>query len=172
MAERVSARPTLEVHGIGGGFTGEGAKTVIPSRAVAKLSMRLVPDQDPDQIAQALENYLRQLCPETVRLELRVLGKARPVTIDYRAPAVQAAAQAYQSGFGHPPVYLRGGGSLPIVDEFIRTLSPPEKRLPVVMIGFGLPDDGTHAPNERFFVPNFYRGIDTVIHYLDLFAKT
>jgi len=172
LAERVSVRPTLEIHGIAGGFTGEGSKTVIPSKATAKVSMRLVPNQNPDEITELLETHLRALCPATVNLDVRVIGKATPVKINYKSPAVQAAAIAYERGFGAPPVYLRGGGSLPIVHTMIEELSQPGKgEIPVVMIGFGLPDDRTHAPNEKFHLPNFYNGIETVIHYLDLFAS-
>ncbi len=172
LAERVSVRPTLEVHGIAGGFTGEGMKTVIPTKATAKVSMRLVPDQTPDEIAESLEAYLRKLCPPTVQMDFRVLGKANPVKIDYKSPAVQAAATAYERGFGYPPVFLRGGGSLPIVQTMIEELSQPGRGdIPVVMIGFGLPDDRTHAPNEKFYLPNFYHGIETVIHYLELFKS-
>lgn len=171
LAERVSVRPTLEIHGIEGGFTGEGMKTVIPSRATAKLSMRLVPNQKPEQIAERLEAYLHHLCPPTVNLKVSVLGQAEPVCIDYKAPAVQAAATAYRRGFGHEPVFLRGGGSLPIVRAMIDELSRPGRGdIPVVMIGFGLPDDRTHAPDEKFHLPNFYHGIETVIHYLELFS--
>jgi len=172
LAERVSVRPTFEIHGIAGGFTGPGMKTVIPSKATAKISMRLVPDQDPDEVAAGLESFLRRTAPRTIRLELRVLGKAHPVKVDYKAPAVQAAAVAYERGFGHRPVYLRGGGSLPIVHDLIAALSPSDRDIPVVMIGFGLPDDCTHAPNERFSLPNFYAGIETVIHYLALLSNT
>jgi acetylornithine deacetylase/succinyl-diaminopimelate desuccinylase-like protein len=146
-------------------------KTVIPSKATAKVSMRLVPDQSPDEIAKTLEAYLQKQCPPTVELDFRILGKAEPVKIDYKSPAVQAAAKAYELGFGAPPVFLRGGGSLPIVRAMIDELSQPGKGdIPVVMIGFGLPDDRTHAPNEKFHLPNFYNGIETVIHYLELFA--
>jgi len=166
LAERVSVRPTLEVHGIAGGFTGEGSKTVIPVKATAKVSMRLVPNQSPEEVFESLKSCLESICPPTVKLDVRAIGKAYPVKIDYKSPEVQAAAVAYEKGFGHMPVYLRGGGSLPIVDEMIKVLN-----VPVVMIGFGLPDDRTHAPNEKFHIPNFYRGIDTVIHYLDLFSK-
>jgi len=170
LAERISVRPTLDIHGIAGGFTDEGMKTVIPSKATAKVSMRLVPDQAPDEIAESLETHLRKLCPPTVNMELRIIGKAEPVKIDYKSPAVRAVATAYERGFGAPPVYLRGGGSLPIVRAMIDELSQPGKGdIPVVMIGFGLPDDCTHAPNEKFHLPNFYNGIETVIHYLDLF---
>jgi acetylornithine deacetylase/succinyl-diaminopimelate desuccinylase-like protein len=171
LAERVSVRPTLEVHGIAGGFTGEGSKTVIPSKATAKASMRLVPNQNPDEILESLEKYLQSLCPPTVKLTVRVIGKAEPVKIDYKSPAVQAAAIAYENGFGHKPVFLRGGGSLPIVHEMMDTLSKQNAEIPVVMIGFGLPDDRTHSPNEKFHLPNFYHGIETVIQYLDLFSK-
>ncbi len=172
LAERISVRPTLEIHGIEGGFTGEGMKTVIPCRAAAKLSMRLVPNQKSEQIAERLEAYLRHLCPPTVKLEVHVLGQAEPVRIDYKAPAVQAAATAYRRGFGHEPVFLRGGGSLPIVRAMIDELSRPAcGDIPIVMIGFGLPDDRTHAPNEKFHLPNFYQGIETVIHYLNLFQN-
>lgn len=166
LAERVSVRPTLEIHGIAGGFTGEGQKTVIPAKATAKVSMRLVPTQNPDEIFESLATHLRTICPPTVKLDVRAIGKAHPVKIDYKNPAIQAAATAYEKGFGHKPVYLRGGGSLPIVKEMIDVIGAP-----VVMIGFGLPDDRTHAPNEKFFIPNFYKGIETVIHYLDLFSR-
>jgi acetylornithine deacetylase/succinyl-diaminopimelate desuccinylase-like protein len=172
LAERVSVRPTFEIHGIAGGFTGDGMKTVIPSKATAKVSMRLVPDQSPDEIAASLEAYLNKLCPPTVKLDFRILGQAEPVKIDYKSPAVQAAASAYQRGFNAPPVFLRGGGSLPIVHTMIDELSQPgQGNIPVVMIGFGLPDDRTHAPNEKFHLPNFYKGIETVIHYLNFFAN-
>lgn len=172
LAERVSIRPTLEVHGVAGGFTGEGSKTVIPTKATAKVSMRLVPDQNPDEIFQAMQTYLQSLCPATVKLALRSIGKAQPVKIDYTTTAVRAAAQAYENGFGYKPVYLRGGGSLPIVHQMMESLSKSDSTIPVVMIGFGLPDDRTHSPNEKFHIPNFYRGIETVIHYLSLFASS
>lgn len=171
LAERISVRPTLEIHGLAGGFSGEGMKTVIPSTATAKLSMRLVPDQNPEEVAGMLEGFLRSLCPPTVNMDFRIIGKAQPVKIDPAAPAVRAAAEAYEKGFGYKPFYLRGGGSLPIVHQMIACLSKPGNSLPVVMIGFGLPDDRTHAPNEKFHLQNFYHGIETVIHYLDLFSR-
>jgi acetylornithine deacetylase/succinyl-diaminopimelate desuccinylase-like protein len=171
IAERVSVRPTLEVHGIAGGFTGEGSKTVIPAKATAKVSTRLVPDQTPDDIATKLEAHLREHCPPTVEWELRILGRSMPVKVDYNASAVQAATNAFERTFGHAPVFLRGGGSLPIVHTLVEELSPPGGAdIPVVMAGFGLPDDRTHAPNEKFHLPNFYNGIEMVLHYLVLFA--
>lgn len=172
--ERISTRPTFEVHGIVGGFTGEGKKSVIPAKATAKISTRLVPHQEPGEIAKLLENYVKEVSPPTVKVEVRIMGEARPAKVDYTSQPVQLAAQAYEKGFGYKPVYLRGGGSLPIVREMIDRLSVVQDNIlrheiPVVMIGFGLPDDRTHAPNEKFHLPNFYHGIETVIHYLDLF---
>ena len=161
--ERSCARPTLDIHGLPGGFTAEGKKTVIPARAGVKLSMRLVPDQDPAEIAALFESYVRAIAPPTVNLELRTLGLARPVMVDFDGPAIHAAAEAYQRGMGHPPVYLRGGGSIPIEADFQDILG-----VPIVMIGFGLPDDNNHAPNEKYNLPCFYRGIDTLIHYFEL----
>ncbi len=161
--ERVCVRPTLEIHGLPGGFTGPGKKTVIPARASAKVSMRIVPEQDPDEIAHLFGAYLRSMAPPTVEVTIHTLGASRPAVIDHTAPAIQAMSQAFERGFGAPPVYLRGGGSLPIVADFQDTLGAP-----VVLIGFGMPDDNTHAPNEKFHLPNFYRGIETLIQYFSL----
>jgi acetylornithine deacetylase/succinyl-diaminopimelate desuccinylase-like protein len=170
--ERISVRPTFEVHGIVGGFTGEGKKSVIPASVKAKVSVRLVPNQGPDEVAELLKAYLDKISPPTVKVGLHITGKGRPVKVDYTSKPVQLAAQAYKSGFGYDTVFLRGGGSLPIVREMIDVLSQPGKgEIPVVMIGFGLPDDRTHAPNEKFHLPNFYNGIDTVIYYLELFGS-
>ena len=119
LAERVSVRPTLDIHGMAGGFTGEGSKTVIPAKATAKVSLRLVPHQHPGPVFEALTSYLKSLCPPTVKLDVRNIGQAVPVKVDYKHPAIQAAAIAYEKGFGHKPIYLRGGGSLPIVYDMI-----------------------------------------------------
>ena len=173
LAERISVRPTLDVHGIAGGFTGEGKKTVIPYVATAKVSMRLVPDQRPEEVFDLLRDHLEKLAPPTVQLQVRKIGQAYPVKVDIQSPAVQMAVEAYLRGFGAQPIFLRGGGSLPIVHDMISVLSPPGGApIPVVMIGFGLPDDCTHAPNEKFYLPNFYHGIETIIHYINLFAST
>jgi len=161
--ERASTRPTLDIHGVPGGFTAPGKKTVIPARAAAKVSMRLVPNQDPQEIAELFSRYLHSLAPTTVTVEVNTLGLAKPSMVDFRDPAIQAAAQAFQRGFGAQPLYMRMGGTLPIVTDFQDSLG-----VPVVMMGFGLPDDNLHAPNEKFHLPNFYRGIDTVIHYFSL----
>lgn len=167
LIERTSVRPTLDVHGIPGGFTAKGKKTVIPARVGAKVSMRLVPDQDPDEIQALFEQYVCSIAPPTVRLDFKCLGKALPAVIDYRHPAVQAAAEAYRRGFGAPPLYTRTGGSIAVVAEMMHWLGAP-----VIMAGLGLPDDQIHAPNERFYLPNFYRGIETMIHYYDILAGT
>ena len=166
LAERVSARPTFEIHGMPGGFIGEGKKTVIPARATAKISMRLVPDQDPQEIAALCKDFLLNLAPATVRVNVRTLGLARPAVIDYRAPAIQAAAQALEQVFGRGPVYRRGGGTLPIIPEFQDVL-----KAPVVMMGFGLPDDNAHAPNEKIHVPTLFRGVETLIRFFSLLAE-
>jgi acetylornithine deacetylase/succinyl-diaminopimelate desuccinylase-like protein len=170
LVERISVRPTFDIHGIRGGFTGEGGKTVIPSKAVAKFSMRLVPEQEPEEIVRLCEAYLRNVAPPTVTLDLRIIGLARPVVIDFHAPPVHAAALAYERGIGASPVYFRGGGSLPILRDMIDILGD-SGNLPIVLIGFGLPDDNAHAPNEKLHLPNFYKGIETVIHYLDIMGK-
>jgi acetylornithine deacetylase/succinyl-diaminopimelate desuccinylase-like protein len=144
-----------------GGFTDPGHKTVIPARAAAKLSMRLVPDQDPQEITGLFEQYVRSFLPPTVQLTIHRLGSALPAVVDVKAPAVRAMAHAFELGFGAAPYYFRGGGSLPIVRHLQDALAAP-----VVLIGFGLPDDNSHAPNERLHLPNWHRGIETLVHYL------
>ena len=165
--EWIRSRPTLDIHGIPGGFTGEGKKTVIPAWAAAKVSMRLVPDQDPDEIQLLFEKAMRSIAPPTVKLEFECLGKSRPAVVDHQLPVIQAAAEAYRRGFGVLPLYTRTGGSNSVVAEMIQHLDAP-----VLMAGLGLPDDHIHAPNERFYLPNFYRGIDTFIHYYDVLSNT
>jgi len=164
--ERLGARPTLELHGIRGGFVGEGQKTVIPARVVAKVSMRLVPDQDPKEIARLFEQRVHQLAPSTVEVEVRILSDADPAVIERDAPAMQAAVQAYRQGFGAEPVFLRSGGTLPVVAMLNKILG-----VPVIMMGFGLPDDNLHAPNEKLSLDNFYRGITTSIHFMQGLAS-
>jgi acetylornithine deacetylase/succinyl-diaminopimelate desuccinylase-like protein len=166
LVERRGVRPTLDIHGLPGGFTGPGKKTVIPARAWAKVSMRLVPDQDPEEIARLFEAHMHTLAPPTVEVKVRTLGTARPAYVDPQSPAVQAAARAYELAFGALPVYVRGGGTLPIVADFQDTLGAP-----VVLMGLGLPDDGAHAPNEKFYLPNLYRGVESLIHYYALLAE-
>ena len=161
--ERLWARPTLEVHGIRGGFIGEGAKTVIPARAVAKLSMRLVADQRPAEAVSQLEAALKNVCPRGVTAEFRTLHSAPPSLVPTGNRFISMAAIAMTEVFGNETVYTRSGGSIPIVALFNRHLG-----IPSVMMGFGLPDDNLHSPNEKLFLPNFYRGIDAVARYLEL----
>src|SRR5579871_2279320 len=161
--ERLWARPTFEVHGIRGGFTGEGAKTVIPARAVAKISTRLVADQDPKEAVEQLKKAIAAACPRGVTAELKVVHCAPPSLVNPDNRFIHAAADAMTEVFGKPTVYIRSGGSIPIVAAFEQSLG-----IPSVMMGFGLPDDNLHAPNEKLHLPNFYRGIEAVARYLDL----
>ncbi|MGA7241090.1 MAG: dipeptidase [Bryobacteraceae bacterium] len=161
--ERLWARPTLEVHGIRGGFTGEGAKTVIPARALAKISMRLVADQRTDEAAEQLREAVKAACPRGVTAELKVLHTGAPSLTNPDNRFIHAAAEAMKQIFGKETVYIRSGGSIPIVGVFDAYLG-----IPSVMMGFGLPDDNLHAPNEKFHLPNFYRGIDAVERFLEL----
>ena len=164
--ERIGARPTLDIHGIKGGFIGTGSKTVIPAEATAKVSMRLVPDQDHAEIVQLFIEYIQQLTPPTMEVSFTDLVGAAPAVVDLTAPALQAAAEAYQKTFGQAPQLKREGGTLPIVGMINTVLQAP-----VVLMGFGLPGDNVHSPNENFHLPNFYRGIDTVIHYYDILSQ-
>jgi acetylornithine deacetylase/succinyl-diaminopimelate desuccinylase-like protein len=165
VAERRGVRPTLDVHGIKGGFIGRGQKTVIPAAVSAKVSMRLVPDQDPAKITRQFIDYIHYLSPKTMEVSVEKLAASDSAVVDLTAPALEAAAQAYEHSFGRRPLYLREGGTLPVVALFSKTLNTP-----VAMMGFGLPDDGLHAPNEKHHLPNFYRGIQTAIHYFDIVA--
>jgi acetylornithine deacetylase/succinyl-diaminopimelate desuccinylase-like protein len=151
--ERLWARPTLEVHGIRGGFTGEGAKTVIPARALAKLSMRLVADQRPDEATAQLQKAVAAACPKGVTAEFKPIHSAPPSLVNPDNKFIQAAAEAMKQVFGKETVYIRSGGSIPIVAAFDASLG-----IPSVMMGFGLPDDNLHAPNEKMHLPNFFRG--------------
>lgn len=160
---RISARPTFEVHGVMGGYTGPGVKTVIPASAAAKISFRLAPDQQPEEICQQVQDFLRSIAPPTVQLSFKVLGMAAPATVDLDAPVVVAAEQAFRLGFGEPPLYVRGGGSLPILTALQRHIHPD-----ALLTGFGLPDDGEHSPNESFDLGQFSRGVDTMIYYFEL----
>ena len=162
--ERTWARPTLEVHGVPGGFTGAGAKTVIPARAAAKVSMRLVPDQRPDEIFKLYSDYVNSLAPKGIELKIKQFSMADPIVIKTDNRFVQAATEAMKEVFDKPTVYIRSGGSIPIVADFEKHL-----KIPSVMMGFGLPDDNLHAPNEKFHIPNFYRGIESLIRF---FQKT
>ena len=165
--ERTTLRPALTVNGIEGGYQGPGGKAVIPSSASAKLSFRLVPDQDPSEVERLFRAHISRVTPPAVAATVRTLSSARPAVVERGHPALRAARLAYRKGFGREPVFLRSGGTIPIVDVFQRIL-----RLPTVLMGFGLPDDHIHCPNEKFHLPNFYRGIETCIWFLYAAART
>jgi acetylornithine deacetylase/succinyl-diaminopimelate desuccinylase-like protein len=152
--ERTWARPTFEVNGLLSGFTGEGAKTVLPAVAMAKISMRLVPDQDPDRIAGLFEDYVRKMAPKTVELRITRMHGGKPWMASYDNAFIQAAGRAIERGFGRKPVFVREGGSIPVVSTFQEELG-----LPSVLFGVGLPDENAHAPNEKLDLGNFHNGI-------------
>jgi acetylornithine deacetylase/succinyl-diaminopimelate desuccinylase-like protein len=152
--ERTWARPTLDVNGFLAGWTGEGAKTVIPATAMAKVSMRLVPNQDPEKIAALFEAFVKKIAPKSVEVKVTSLHGGKPWMTDFDNVYVQAASRAIEKGFGKRPVFTREGGSIPIVADFQDVLNAP-----VVLFGFGLPDDATHAPNEKFTLEQFFNGV-------------
>lgn len=158
--ERLWARPTLECNGIWGGYTGEGAKTVLPAKAFAKISMRLVPDQTSAKAAKLFEKHLKKIAPKTIDIKVRALHGGEPAITPIESPGVQAAIAALQKGFGKKPLYQREGGSIPIVVQFKKMLG-----LDTVLLGFGLPDENAHAPNEFINLDNFFGGIRTSVHF-------
>jgi acetylornithine deacetylase/succinyl-diaminopimelate desuccinylase-like protein len=160
VAERTWARPTLDVHGMPGGFIGAGAKTVIPARASAKISMRLVPNQRPDEIYKLFSEYVQSICPRGIQINIKQFSAADPMVIRTDNHFVQCSKDAMKEVFGKDTVLIRSGGSIPVVADFEKHL-----KIPSVMMGFGLPDDNLHAPNEKFHIPNFYRGIESIIRF-------
>lgn len=166
LVERLGARPTLDVHGIIGGYVGAGGKTVLPGQVHAKFSMRLVPDQDPAEIVTAVEQYLAEIMPPTVTYQLQYTGGAHASVSDLNIPAMQAAIQACRETFGREPVFMREGGSIPVVSEFQNILG-----METILLGFGLAGDNIHAPNERYYLPNYFRGIETSIRFLQAYGR-
>ncbi len=163
--EKTWARPTFEVHGIAGGFTGAGAKTVIPAKAVAKVSMRLVPHQDPEVVVASFRQWVAANTPEGVRIDVRVLSGGPGLLVNPDHPAMAVAARCFADALGRKTVFVRSGGSIPIVGDFAQHLG-----IPTILMGFGLPDDGLHSPNEKFAVENYYTGIATVAHFLEQYG--
>jgi acetylornithine deacetylase/succinyl-diaminopimelate desuccinylase-like protein len=159
-AERVGARPTLEINGLLSGYTGAGAKTVLPAYAMAKISTRLVPDQDPKEVYGQLKHFLEAHAPKTVRWELQELVGGPASLSDRHSAAVQSLSRAIESVWGKRPVFVREGGSVPVVAQFQQHLGVDS-----VNTGFSLLDDGAHSPNEKLHLPTFYRGIDALIHF-------
>jgi len=160
--ERTWARPTLDVHGIPGGFTGAGAKTVIPAKALAKVSMRLVPGMTPARAFELYKDYVMKIAPAGVDVEVRLIHSGDPCLIPVNNRFVQAATRALHEVWGKDTVFIRSGGSIPIVGDFDRHLGVPS-----VMMGFGLPDDNIHAPNEKFHLKNFELGIESMVRFLE-----
>jgi acetylornithine deacetylase/succinyl-diaminopimelate desuccinylase-like protein len=164
--ERVSARPTLEINGLLSGWTGPGPKTIIPGKAMAKVSCRLVGNQDPNKIYEQIKLFVESITPSTVKVEVRLLTTGEPALIDFTIPEMQAAARAYERGWGATTVFTRGGGSIPIVADIYNLM-----KMPVVMMGYGLDTDGLHGTNEHFSIEMFHRGIETAIVYLEELAQ-
>lgn len=164
--ERTWCRPSLDVHGIPGGFIGVGAKTVIPTKAVAKISMRLVPDMTSEKAFAQYKSYVESLTPSGVSLDVRLIHSGEASVIGTDNPYIQAATRALRQVWKKDTVFIRSGGSIPIVGDFERHL-----KIPSVMMGFGLPDDNLHAPNEKFHIANFHRGIESVIAFLEELGK-
>jgi acetylornithine deacetylase/succinyl-diaminopimelate desuccinylase-like protein len=165
--ERTWARPTFEVNGLLSGFTGEGAKTVIPATAMGKISMRLVPNQDPEKIATLFEEYVKKVTPKSVELKLTRMHGGKPWMTELDNVYVQAAARALELGFNRTPVYTREGGSIPVVSTFQSELNAP-----TVLFGLGLPDENAHAPNEKLDLDNFYGGIIAAAYLYEEIGKT
>jgi acetylornithine deacetylase/succinyl-diaminopimelate desuccinylase-like protein len=161
--ERRGARPTLDVNGLWGGFQGEGSKTIIPAHAHAKISMRLVADQDPDALFERFRAHVQAICPPGVTVEVRRIGSGRPTTTPIDHPVAQAAAAAIAATFGRAPLYIRSGGSIPVAEMLDRMLG-----LPVVLMGFTNPDDNAHAPNESMVLANYETGIRTICVLWDM----
>jgi acetylornithine deacetylase/succinyl-diaminopimelate desuccinylase-like protein len=163
--ERVWARPTFEVHGIAGGFTGAGAKTVIPAKVTAKVSIRLVPKQDPDKVVASFREFVAKHTPKGIHFEVRVLSAGPGLSVNPDHPAIKIAAKAFSDILGKKTVFIRSGGSIPIVGDFANYLG-----IPTVLMGFGLPDDGLHSPNEKYHLENYYDGIKTIAHFFEQYG--
>jgi len=166
IVERLWARPTLELNGIWGGYTGEGAKTVIPSKAYAKFSTRLVPAQDPAKIAKLVERHFRKLLPKSVVCNFQVLSTGKPWVAPYSHPIFQEAIHALESGFKKKAVFIREGGSIPFVTQMHDTF-----KIPCVLMGFGLPDENAHAPDEHLSLENYFGGIKSVALFYERLAN-
>jgi len=164
--EATTARPSLDVNGIWGGYQGEGAKTVLPSKAGAKISMRLVPNQRPDDIVEKLRRYLEARVPDTMKLEFRDLHGGYPSITPLDSPAMQAAKQAMQAVYGREPLFTREGGSIPVVADFKRILN-----VDTVLLGFGLNSDSIHSPNEHFGLDRFRQGVECIIRFFPAYRE-
>ena len=166
VVEQTWARPTLDVNGITGGFQGDGAKTIIPAKASAKFSMRLVPWQKFTDIAEKVEYYLKQLAPPTVEIEVEILHGGDPVMAQRKGEAMNAAMEAMEIAFGKKPVFMRAGGSIPVTGTFQKELNAEP-----ILMGLGVPNDNIHGPNEKFNLPNFFGGITASVLFIEKYAE-
>lgn len=164
--ERIAARPTLDINGLWSGWSGPGPKTIVPAKAGMKISSRLVGNQDPHKIFELVKAYIESVAPPTVNVEVRLITTGKAALFSFDIPEMRAASRAYERGWGATPIFTRGGGSIPVVAEIADIMD-----IPVVMMGYGLDDDGLHSPNERFSVEMFHRGIETAIVYLEELAE-
>jgi len=164
--ERSWIRPTLDCNGIIGGFTADGAKTVIPSKATAKISMRLVPNQSPKKIASLFSSYVKEITPKSVKVTIKDLHGGNPVLIPMNDKATIAASKAMKKAFGKPTVFMREGGSIPVVSKFVKKLN-----VTPVLMGFGLNTENLHSPNEHFDLKHYHLGILSSAYFLEEFAK-
>jgi acetylornithine deacetylase/succinyl-diaminopimelate desuccinylase-like protein len=153
------------VHGIAGGFTGAGAKTVIPAKATAKVSLRLVPNQNPEKVLAAYKDFVKKNTPAGIQTEVKVLSAAPAVMVNPDHPAIDTAAKAFSDILKRDTVFIRSGGSIPIVGDFAKNLG-----IPTILMGFGLPDDGLHSPNEKYKIDNYYTGIMTISHFFEQYG--
>lgn len=165
IVEQLWTRPTMEVNGVWGGYIGEGAKTVIPSKAFAKLSTRLVPNQDPAKIAKLVERHIRKLLPKSVKCDFQVLSTGKPWVAPYTHPIFQKAIHSLERGFGKKAVFIREGGSIPFVTQMHDTF-----KVPCVLLGFGLPDENAHAPDEHILLDNYFGGIKSIALFYQALA--
>jgi len=166
LRERVGTRPTLEINGLLSGWTGEGSKTVLPAKAMAKVSCRLVANQDPQKIYEQVRDFVAEITPAGVRVKVSLLSTGEAASMDINDPAMQAVKRAYERGWGKAPIYLREGGSIPVVADFRKLLG-----VPVLLMGYGLNTDGPHGPDEHYSLAMFHRGIDTAIIFLEEISR-
>jgi acetylornithine deacetylase/succinyl-diaminopimelate desuccinylase-like protein len=164
--ERIAIRPTLDVNGIWGGYTGEGAKTVLPSKAFAKISMRLVPNQNPEKITRLFQEYFTAIAPSCVKVNVKPHHGGEPALTPTDSVAYKAASKAFEDVWGKTPIPMRSGGSIPIVSLFEKELG-----LKTVLMGFGLDEDAIHSPNESYRVENYLLGIETIAAFYRNYAK-
>ncbi|MEP7292928.1 MAG: peptidase dimerization domain-containing protein, partial [Chloroflexota bacterium] len=166
LLERNVARPTMEINGLLSGWTGEGAKTVLPAKAMAKISCRLVANQNPQKIYEAVKAYVAAVTPPTVFSEVKLITAAFPAMVEIDTPEMQAAGRAYEQDWGAAPVFVRAGGTLPVVADLKGELD-----LSSILMNYGLPNDGAHGPDERYSLELFHRGIKTAIGFLEELSK-